>query len=241
VFSVSLVLSYSRAAWLSLFLSLILGVIIYMRIKFRYLFIGGIIILSLLFIYRFEIIDRLEKNRQDSSVKLNEHIRSVTNIATDASNLERINRWKCALKMFKEHPIIGWGPGTYQFKYASFQMAKDRTIISTNFGDWGNAHSEYFSAAIDSGFLGLISFLLLIYFILSTGIFVYHSINDNNLKILIWSILVGLMSYLIHGFLNNFLDTDKANVPFWTFTAIITTLHLYIKQKNYQYSIKKLW
>jgi len=234
VFSVALVLSYSRAAWISLVLALILGMIMYFKIKFRYLLISGLVVLSLLFVYRFEILDRLEKNRQDSSAKLSEHIRSVTNIATDASNVERINRWKCALKMFKEHPIVGWGPGTYQFQYAPFQMARDRTIISTNFGDWGNAHSEYFSAAVDSGVLGLISFLLLIYFILSTGVFVYHRIEEKNLKILIWAVLVGLMSYLIHGFLNNFLDTDKASVPFWTFTAIISTLHLSIKQKNPQ-------
>ena len=224
IFSIALVLSYSRAAWISLALALILGLIIYLRIKFRYLLITGMAIFSIIYIYRFEIIDRLEKNRQDSSAELSEHIRSVTNIATDASNLERLNRWNSAFRMFKEKPVLGWGPGTYMFQYAPFQMARDKTIISTNFGDGGTAHSEYLSALTDSGIPGLISFLLIVFFIIKSGIATYHQTKEKNYKILIWSVLVGLMSYLIHGFLNNFLDTDKASVPFWTFAAIISVL-----------------
>ena len=32
---------------------------------------------------------------------------------------------------------------------------------------------------------------------------------------------LGLVTYYIHGALNNFLDTDKASVPFWAFTTMI--------------------
>ena len=43
------------------------------------------------------------------------------------------------IKMFNEKPIYGFGPGTYQFEYSSFQDPDDKTIISTKFGDGGNA------------------------------------------------------------------------------------------------------
>ena len=76
--------------------------------------------------------------------------------------MERINRWKCALKMFIEKPVFGWGPGTYQFQYARFQLSKDRTIISSNSGDMGNTHSEYLGPLCESGFLGFFFFLLLL-------------------------------------------------------------------------------
>ena len=39
------------------------------------------------------------------------------------------------------------------------------------------------------------------------------------------------MTYYIHGFLNNFLDTDKAAVPFWGFVAIIVALDVYHNKK----------
>ena len=45
-------------------------------------------------------------------------------------------------------------------------------------------------------------------------------------------IFLGLTTYLIHGFLNNFLDTDKASVPFWGFAAILVALDIYGKRKN---------
>ena len=229
IFSMALVLSYTRAAWISLVAALIFGLFVYLKVKMRYLIIVSLVVFSALFIYRFEISDRLSKNKQDSSSEFDEHIRSMSNIATDASNLERINRWNSAIKMFNERPFFGWGPGTYMFQYAGFQMARDKTIISTNFGEGGNAHSEYLSALIDGGIPGLISFLLIIIFIIRSAINSYNIIENIQLKILLWSVLVGLISYLVHGFLNNFLDTDKASVPFWSFIAIIVAIELFHK------------
>ena len=61
--------------------------------------------------------------------------------------------------MFKERPVLGWGPGTYMFQYAQFQMARDKTIISTNFAEGGNAHSEYIGPLAEQGFMGFLAFL----------------------------------------------------------------------------------
>jgi hypothetical protein len=38
--------------------------------------------------------------------------------------------------------------------------------------------------------------------------------------------LLGLMTYYIHGIMNNFLDTDKLSVPFWGFSAIIVAIDI---------------
>ena len=42
--------------------------------------------------------------------------------------------------MFKEKPILGYGPGHINF-ITGISKYKDKTIISTNSGDMGNAHS----------------------------------------------------------------------------------------------------
>jgi hypothetical protein len=34
----------------------------------------------------------------------------------------------------------------------------------------------------------------------------------------------------VHGFLNNFLDTDKLSVPFWGFTAMIVAIDLHSRR-----------
>ncbi|MCK7541556.1 MAG: hypothetical protein MZV63_67070 [Marinilabiliales bacterium] len=52
---------------------------------------------------------RMDSTTEDSSADLGQHLRSASNISTDQSNLERINRWKCALRMFAEKPLCGMG------------------------------------------------------------------------------------------------------------------------------------
>src|SRR5690606_3361999 len=121
-------------------------------------------------VYWNNVLNKLEQNTQDSTgTQLSEHIQSISNITTDASNLERINRWNSALEMFEEKPFFGWGPGTYAFQYAPFQSAQDKTIISTNAGDMGNAHSELLGPLSEQGIFGPLLYVLLLVFFYYKG------------------------------------------------------------------------
>ncbi|HNX06256.1 MAG TPA: O-antigen ligase family protein [Bacteroidales bacterium] len=224
---VGLLCSFSRAAWISVLAALVIAGLVFLKIKFRWIFLTGIIILAVFLYYQNDILMKLEKNKQDSSANLVEHVQSISNISSDASNLERINRWQSALKMFKERPVLGWGPGTYQFVYAPFQQTKDKTIISTNAGDKGTAHSEYIGPLSESGFLGMLSILAIVIVISITAIRVYKQAKNPETKILALSYFLGLVTYFIHGTLNNFLDTDKSSVPFWTFAAAIVAIDVF--------------
>jgi len=229
---VGIIFSYSRAAWLSLFFSAVLYVIIVLKIKFRYVLSILVLLAGLFYLFQFQLIDRMEKNKQDSSTDFLEHIQSISNISSDASNLERINRWNCAIRLFEERPFFGWGPGTYQFVYAPFQRSKEKTIISTNAGDMGNAHSEYIGPLSESGVLGMITFIIIVITVIVTGLRVYRRSRSPQVKLLSLTVLLGLFSYFIHGLLNNFLDSDKASVPFWGFIAILVALDIYHKDKG---------
>lgn len=232
LFIIAEVFSFSRAAWLSLFFSGGVWLLMKLKIKFKHLFFTLAALLLITFTFQQQILERLERNSQDSSSNLMDHFTSMTNITTDASNLERFNRWNCAIALFKEKPVLGWGPGTYAFNYAPYQLTRQRTIISTNSGDGGNAHSEYLGALAESGFIGSLSFVLIILVVLYTGIKAYSATDDKRLKTLLISSILGLTTYYFHGIFNNFLDTDKASVPFWGFTAIIVALDIYIKKAN---------
>lgn len=217
----ALFLSYSRAAWLSFIAAIGVWIVVYFKIKFRYIFLIAVGVIGFFFAFQNQILDRLSKNDQDSSGNFIEHVSSASNIATDASNLERINRWACALRLFNERPIFGWGPGTYQFVYAPMQKAKEKTIISTDFGDGGNAHSEYLGPLAEQGVFGTLIVLILVIVIIRTAIKVYHRHPDKQIRFYALMILLAFVSYFVHGLLNNFLDSDKASVPFWGFAAIL--------------------
>ena len=227
IFFIAFYLSYSRAAWLSLFIAFIVYLIVIFRIKFRSLLITAATIAIIIISFSSQILIELNQNKQDSSGDIEEHIKSMSNIRTDASNLERLNRWNSAFRMFREKPIFGWGPGTYMFQYAGFQFSYEKTIISTNAGDMGNAHSEYIGPLAESGVLGPVSFLLILISSLYSGVRAYKNARKKEIKALAITAMLGLVTYFVHGLLNNFLDTDKASAPFWGFIAIIVAIDIY--------------
>jgi len=218
--------SYGRAAWLSVIAAFGIFVLVIFRIKFYWVAIATIVFVGGFVLFQQQIFDKLEKNKQDSSENFIEHIRSMSNISSDASNLERINRWQAAIRLYDERPVLGWGPGTYQFVYAPFQRSKEKTIISTNLGDMGNAHSEYLGPLAEMGIPGMLLVILLMIFVIYTGLRVYRK-GDTEVKFLSLMATLGLVTYYTHGVLNNFLDSDKLSVPFWGFIAIIVALDTY--------------
>ena len=231
----ALYLSFSRAAWVSLAVSLIVMFLIVYKIKFRWILSAIVVLITSFYLFQDQILYSLEKNKQDSSANFIEHVQSIYNISSDASNLERINRWQSAFRMFYERPLLGWGPGTYQFIYAPFQRSKERTIISTNAGDLGNAHSEYIGPLSEQGIPGLLSVLSLIVVVMITGNRVYRKAKNKEVKLFSLVTMLALVTYFVHGLLNNFLDTDKASVPFWGFFAVIVAMDLYHKDKTSVY------
>ena len=232
ILCLGMVLSACRAAWLSIVAVIGVLLCVLLRIKFKYILTIVIALVALFFTFRHQIIDVMERNEQDSSNNLLEHVQSITNISTDASNLERLNRWSSALRLFEERPFFGWGPGTYQFVYAPYQLSMNKTIITTNYGDGGNAHSEYIGALAEMGVIGSLIVVLLVIVSVYKGLTVYRKAKNKESKILVLAATLAIISYFVHGVLNNFLDTDKLAIPVWSCLAIITVIDTYHSGKT---------
>lgn len=231
VLLVALVFSYTRAAWLGVVASFGIWLAIRLQIKFKFVV---LIVIGSALIGWFgwtQLYVSLSQNKQDSSTNLSEHLRSISNIKNDASNMERLNRWSCATRMFYDKPFLGFGPGTYMFQYAPYQLSYEKTIISTNAGTMGNAHSEYLGPLAESGFLGMLSFLAVIFSTIFTSVRVIRNRNGQARAMAI-AALLGLITYYIHGVMNNFLDTDKVSALFWGFTAVIVAIDVYHKPEE---------
>ena len=229
IFSIAIVLSYTRAAWVSLLGGLMVSIVVLLKINYRTVLSALALLVLLFFMYGDKLVYQLGKNSQDSSNNLSEHVESMSNISTDASNLERLNRWSSALRMFKERPVFGWGPGTYQFQYAPFQKASETTIITTRTGDRGNAHSEYLGPLAEQGLPGLIIIVILVLSVTVFALRLYSELPRGDIRIIVLMTYIGLVTYFIHGILNNYLDSDKASIPFWGFIAVLVAIDLYHK------------
>lgn len=229
---VGLFFSYCRAAWLSVLGAIGVYILIRIGMKVKWMVVLFGLFIGAFFMYQSDVIYKLGKNHQDSSSELAGQIKSISNISTDASNLERLNRWASAIRMWKEHPIMGCGPGTYQFLYAGYQRSYQLSVISTNQGNLGNAHSEYIGPLTEQGVPGVALMATIFLVTFATGVKVYRSAKDPAVAKMALAFTLSLLTYYIHGVFNNFLDTDKLSVPFWAFTAVIAALDLYSEKKT---------
>jgi O-antigen ligase len=164
--------------------------------------------------------NNFKANKSDSNAKyagVAEQARSITNITTDQSNAERINRWKSALRMIAYSPVFGFGPATYQFAYLPFQRSADMTRISVTNpnnhldGRGGTAHNEYLLHASEMGIPAMIIYVL----ICLLGIYKAFLQGSSQLA------GMAICTYFFHGFFNNFLDTVSVSFLFYATLALI--------------------
>ena len=230
-----LLFSYSRGAWASSFASTALLFLFLNRgILKKYLTL--ILVAGAFFIAMIlpDFLESVDNNKSVSRKSLGQHIASITNFKTDASNSERLNRWNCAIEMYRDRPVFGYGPGTYAFTYGRFQGMKDRTFESTNHGNIGTAHSEVLLALSEQGWPGAVLAFLLFLLPMALGIRGYFLAKQFQIKVLYLGATFGLFAYFLHSFVNNFLDQDKIGMPFYVFMAMITALDVYHRNKNRQ-------
>ncbi len=94
--------SYTRAAWLSVVASLGVLLVIKLKISFKMLASISLVILATIFFSWDAIQMNMAKNNAEHTTEdFGEKLQSATNVTTDASNLERINRWSCAMQCSK--------------------------------------------------------------------------------------------------------------------------------------------
>ena len=229
---IGLFFSYCRAAWISVVAAIGVYVLVRMGMKVKWMVLLFGLGVGVFFIYQSDVLYKLGKNHQDSSYDLAGQIKSISNISTDASNIERLNRWASAMRLFKESPVVGIGPGTYQFEYGRYQKSYQLSTISTNAGDLGNAHSEYIGPMTEQGLPGVLLVAALFLATFATGVRVYRTARDPDVRRMAIAFTLSLLTYYVHGVFNNVLDTDKLSVPFWAFTAAVVALDVYSEKKE---------
>lgn len=235
--AIGLYFSYTRGAWVSIIFAFGIWLFIKYKIKFKYLLGVGVVVLSVVLLSWHQIEMELAKNKHEhTTTNFDERIRSAANITSDASNLERLNRWSAAWNMFKEKPVFGFGPATYALEYAPYQNPENLTIISTNFGNQGNAHSEYLGALAEMGALGILSVLAFVAVLFYSGITLLINLKryapeEKQMYVLILCIVLSMSTYFFHGLLNNYLDTDKASIPVYGAAAIFMAQQVRLRNK----------
>jgi O-antigen ligase len=187
----------SRSSYLGLIAAcFVLGLISQRRpIIIGFLMIG---LLTSPFFLPSQIKDRiLYTFKQEESV----HQVEIGDLRLDTSTSARLLRLKDVLRDWPEHPIIGYG------------------ITGYNFVD-----AQYPRVLIETGILGLIAFLYLLYSVLRLALKNMKTVKTSYSKGLAIGFMAGYVGLLFHALGANTFIIVRIMEPFWFFAGIIAVL-----------------
>jgi O-antigen ligase len=136
----------------------------------------------------------------------------IGDVRLDTSTSARIQSWQGALRNFPQHPLLGHGVTGYQFIDAQFP----RVLVET-------------------GILGLISFLYLLYSIFKLTLQNLKEVNTPFYQGLGIGFLSGFIGLVVHSMGANTFIIVRIMEPFWFFVGIITILPLLERQRVEQH------
>lgn len=147
------------------------------------------------------IMPKAVKDRALFTVTQRKHMGQIeiAGIRLDTSASARISSWKNVLtKDFIKHPVLGYGVTGYRFLDA-----------------------QYPKILIETGILGLIAFLSLLFFIYKHALRAYRSSSDPFFSGISLGYLAGFVAMLVHSIGTNIFVIVRIMEPFWFLTAII--------------------
>jgi len=132
----------------------------------------------------------------------------------------RLELWQASWQIFKEHPLIGVGWGHFQ-EYT--QQQADAGIRNSTIPHWWHPHNQYISALANSGLIGFVSLLLLLF--IPLAIFI-RSINSSSLEIrrLSFAGMVLIVSYSCFALSEGVFERSHLANFFSFYLALISAL-----------------
>jgi O-antigen ligase len=133
----------------------------------------------------------------------------IGDLRLDTSTSARIKSWKGALQAYPQHPLLGYGVTGYGFIDAQFPRV-----------------------LVESGILGLISFLYLLYSIFKLTLQNLKEVNTPFYQGLGIGFMAGFVGLVVHALGANTFIIVRIMEPFWFFVGIITILPTLERQQT---------
>lgn len=191
---VSLLFAFSRAGWLGFLIGFSLMILLSKKRKLLLMALG-VFILSLLLFFPFT--QRLAYSFYPGG------------------DSERFIIWRESIAMIQENPFLGKGLGTYM-DYSKKDIASD---VGSHY-----AHNCYLQMWVEAGIFTLLTFLLLVGFILYRGVGISLRHQEGSLGPLLSGLIAGLTGFLVAAFFDNGLYSLQLSVLFWVMLGVAVAL-----------------
>ncbi|KYC36133.1 polymerase [Scytonema hofmannii PCC 7110] len=219
-----LILTFSRGGWIGLIVSVLtlLGLLyfwfsVHMPPFWRkwslWLILGGltgVLLLAILFVE-----------------PVRERFLSIFADRNDSSNNFRKNVWTAVFKMIEDYPLTGIGPGHNAFNkiYPLYQLPRYTAL---------SAYSIFLEIAVETGFIGLASFLWLLIVVFNTGFLQLRRLRESSSVDGFWIIgaIAALMGTLGHNTVDTVWFRPEVNTVWWLMVALIASYYKPVTSKQ---------
>lgn len=158
----------------------------------------------------------------------------VKDITNHSMNQIRINLWKIALKMIKDHPVRGVGNGNY-FKLYGKYVKKYPELAYSLFTEFPS-HNSYLKIESELGIFGGLSFMIIIVMSIYRFYMVMRSTKQNFNKAFFIGFLSSTIAFLFMNLSDNLFFLPKVVTYFWIFLALADAILFQNKCNNKEIS-----
>ncbi len=133
----------------------------------------------------------------------------------DSSNNFRMNVWAAVIDMIRDRPILGIGPGNDAFNQVyPLYMRPNYSALS--------AYSVFLEVAVETGFIGLASFLWFLLVSFASGWRQVCALRDRSNPQGYWlmATLAAMVGLMVHGLVDTVWYRPQINTVWWLCVAI---------------------
>lgn len=131
--------------------------------------------------------------------------------------------WQGAKEILFKHPVLGFGPRTFQQIFPLKEKFADKGI-----GGW---HNDFLQIYFESGAIGLLAFLILLYIILKTSINqIRNKKTDAELKSVSASVLASVIALIISAMAAGFITSVVLSIVFVFLISFLSRIDYEQKQ-----------
>jgi len=143
----------------------------------------------------------------------------------------RVILWKTGLYMFRDNPVLGVGMGNYYTRYKEFTTKYPELDIGH---ETYSVHNSYIKVGAETGILGLLTTasFYIVFFLYLLRLFLKQ--HNEIGKVVAVSVIIGSITFMVQNLSNNLIFIPQLNIIFWLVGGLsIAFLHINQERKDF--------
>lgn len=209
-------LTFSRGAWLGFFLGSL-----FFSLKSRRVFLSVLVVFLVfsaiffpLFIQNRHVPFDVEKLMDSQNEFGKTEVRGFFYRLFQMVSSGRSVYWRDALYIAQDHPFVGSGLNTYSDVIKTYPNAFKGFY----------AHNCYLQMAAEIGFVGVGSFILVLFMFFFTFFQRIYSVKDEFLQFIAWGLAAGVIALCTHAFFDTIFYTVQLGTLHWIFMGLVLAI-----------------